>query len=65
MIDSNIKVKDGYMVKFVPFRGCASHQFTGGFDLICFSIIIRQSSESKRFCTFGLNSGCLITFVVE
>ena len=29
--------------------------------LICFHIAIRPSSESKRFCTFGLNSGCLIT----
>ena len=29
--------------------------------LICFPIAIRSSSESKRFCTFGLNSVCLIT----
>ena len=29
--------------------------------LICFPIAISLSSESKRFCTFGLNSGCLIT----
>ena len=27
-----------------------------------FSLVIMPSSESKRFCTFGLNSGCLITF---
>ena len=30
--------------------------------LICFLIAIRPSSESKSFCTFGLNSGCLITY---
>ena len=31
--------------------------------LICFPIAIRPSSEVKSFCTFGLNSGCLITSV--
>ena len=29
--------------------------------LICFPIAIRPSPEVERFCTFGLNSGCLIT----
>ena len=31
--------------------------------LICFPTVIRLSSESKRFCTFGLNSVCLITVI--
>ena len=33
--------------------------------LTCFSFVIRPSSEVERFCTFGLNSGCLITPVLN
>jgi len=30
--------------------------------LTCFSFVISRTSEVEIFCTFGLNSGCLITY---